>query len=756
MKKTLHYYLLVLPLLALLFGCSSDVYDEYYGRPENLEDPIFQRLEAKGNFKNFTALIEKAGYKDILGKSGYWTVFAPNDDAFAKYFQEHGISDVTKIDDATAAKIVKYAIVYNAFKEDRLSDYQSAKGWVEGSAFRRRTAYYDGFVIKTIKGEQKVVIGINRNFGAASYVPGDNNNKYVTYFMKEYFQANSLSSYDFNFFYPNKEYTGFNFFDSKVLVADGIAENGVFHEVDQVNLPLMNIDQYLEQDSNLGANSKFSLFRKILENNLVTYVLNQSATTAYYNYTGKTDNVYIKTYDPILTFAPNNENFIKAEDNDGQSSGYTLIVPENAPLQTFVDNILLKHYASIDLLPKYVFQDVINAHMVQGSVWPSKNALLNGLKEGLTFNFNTDITDRKVLSNGFFYGSNKVQKSNIFYTVYTSAYLDPSYGFATRLFNEGSGYKELISNINTRFTLLLPSDATLINLGFNYDTRNQYWTYNATGVSETGSAARSRLLRLFYNCIILSPKGELDNIATSSGIIRTGDSEIPGEYIRWSNNKVYAAGDDALGTSVNIIGKEIQENGITYYVDKFPQFSTELQGLVIKRLATSNAQFNSFYQYLLNSTVYFPASGKIDGVELGTSYTFIVPNNAAIAKAVADGVLPASNNPTIQGEKDLVADFIRYHIIVNRTASNDGLSTGLFETLRKDSKGEKTYLQVSSVAGTSSVPGTLSFKDNSDTSTSTNPNPVPNPAANLIISGGNNLADRSLIHLVDNYLKFTE
>jgi len=64
--------------------------------------------------------------------------------------------------------------------------------------------------------------------------------------------------------------------------------------------------------------------------------------------------------------------------------------------------------------------------------------------------------------------------------------------------------------------------------------------------------------------------GELNNIATTSGIIRTGDNELPGEYIKWSNNKVYAAGDVANGTVTKVIGKELQENGITYYVDSFP------------------------------------------------------------------------------------------------------------------------------------------------------------------------------------------
>jgi uncharacterized surface protein with fasciclin (FAS1) repeats len=741
MKKRLHYYLLVIPLLALSFGCSSDVYDEYYARPANLEDPIYQQLEARGNFKNLTALIEKAGYKDILGKAGYWTMFAPNDAAFTKFFQEQGIADVSKIDDATAAKIVKYALVYNAFKKDRLSDYQSSKGWVPDVAFRRRTAFYDGFVNKSVinRPEIKVIVGSNRNGG---YISGDNNNKYITYFTDEYFKTKSLSSYDFNYFYPGKEYTGFNVFDSKVLEADIVAENGVIHEVDKVSLPLMNIDQYLEQ------NSKYSLFRQIMEDNIASYVFYQPATTEYYNYTGKSDKVYVKLYDPTLAFSPNNENFIKTDDNDGQSDAYTIIAPENATLEVFRDKILLKHYSNLSQLPKYVFQDLINAHMVQGAVWPSKNDLANGLKEDLTFNFETDITEKKILSNGFFYGANKVQKSNLFYTVYTSAYLDPKYSFATKIFNDGSGIKEMISNIKTKYTIFLPSDTVLIGLGFNWDSRFLQWVYvnPVTAQSESGSAARNRLVRLFYNCIVLTPKGELDNIATTSGIIRTGDNELPGEYIQWSNNKVYAAGDVAYGTATKVIGKELQENGITYYIDKFPQFSTELQGLVIKRLAASNTEFSSFYQYLANSKIFNAATGKIEGVDIGTSYTFIVPNKAAITRAITAKLLPASPNPALQttGEKDIVAEFIQYHIIVNKTASNDGQVTGKWETLRKDSKkGDKTYVDVISDGATR----TLSFKDESGDE---------NVAANFISASSNNLADRSLIHLVDNYLKLRE
>ncbi len=738
MKRKINYYLLILPLLALFSSCSRDVFDEYYARPDYLEDPIYQQLDARGNFKNFTALIEKAGYKDILSKAGYWTMFAPNDDAFTKYFQDNGISDVSKIDDATASKIVKYALVYNAFREDQLSDYQSATGWVKDNAFRRRTAYYDGYQTKIINGVPTVIVDANRNGG---YFLADNNNKYVSYFTKEYFTAKNLSSADFNFFYPNSQYKGFNLFDGEVKEANIIAENGIIHVVDKVSVPLLNLDQYLEEDSK-KASSKYSRFRDILEKYLVTYTFNQTVTTNYMNFTGKSDKVSIKFYDTKLSFSPNNENYIKLADNDGQSDAYTLIVPENQAMKVFTEQILLKHFADLSLLPKYVFQDLVNAHMVQNAVWPSKRAgYNNALNESLRFDFNSDVIDSKILSNGFFYGTNKVQKSNLFYSVYTSAYLDPDYTLATRLFNDGSGLKEMISNINTKFTLFLPSDKLLTSLGYGYNLDNSSWTYTppTTGVAATSGVARFNLIRLFYNGIVLTPHNELNDIANTSGVIRTGDLDLPGEYIKWDHNKVYAAGNEALGNSAKIVGFEDQQNGRTYYIDNVIQFSEEAQGLKIKRLSeTPSSQFLSFFNYLKNSSIYNTTTGAIQGVVLGTSYTFIVPNNAAMAKAVVDGVLPASATPATQLEKDQIVDFIRYHILVTKTASDDGLVTGLFETLRKNSFDDKTYITVES------TPGTLSFKDNNFRD------------AIYVKALSNNLADRSLIHLVDNYLKYKE
>ena len=82
----------ILAAFLLLFISCKKEYNEFYARPENLEQPIYQQLTASGRFKSLTTLIEKAGYKETLSSAGYWTLFAPHDSAFAVFFKERGLA----------------------------------------------------------------------------------------------------------------------------------------------------------------------------------------------------------------------------------------------------------------------------------------------------------------------------------------------------------------------------------------------------------------------------------------------------------------------------------------------------------------------------------------------------------------------------------------------------------------------------------------------------------------------------------------
>jgi hypothetical protein len=442
-------------------------------------------------------------------------------------------------------------------------------------------------------------------------------------------------------------------------------------------------------------------------------------------------------------------------DNDAQAGGYTMFVPQNAALQEFIDEILLKHYPSVSSLPKYIVVDFVNSHMWQNTVWPSQfTANVNFLEEEATFDMASEVVDKQVLSNGIFYGTNTPQKSNVFYTVFTSAYLDPDYSLMTRALNDPDGYRRLISNPGQNFTLFMMSDDVLQQMGYAYDTDRSIWTYTdpATGSTNTGTSAKNRMFRILYNHIVPTPNGELDDLA-GSGLIRTGDPQLPGEYIKYENGQVFAAGNEDQGEVVNITGYEDQPNGRVYYTDNLLQFSEQPAAFEIRELAGRDegeeTPFSEFYNYLEHATIYDSSTGSIRGVDLGTSYTFLVPDNEAIMQAVEDGVLPGTEaedgslepkyDPDTMEEERKIDQFVQLHILESRTIAPDGLVGGLVSTLRTDEFGEPIYVEVAN------APGMLQFEVEDS-----------NKTVEFIPSFSNNLADRSLIHLIDNYLLYNE
>ena len=731
-KFTSSLLLIIVFFTLIQTGCRKAAFDKFYGRPDSLAAPIYQILKQRGNFTNLLACIDKAGYKDILGAAGYWTFFAPNDSAFKKFFAEHGITNVSQIDSATATKIVTFALVYNAFTQSRLNDYQSTSGWVTNSAFRRRTADYVGFYDDTtLTGTKIKAIGSNRN---NSFLIGDNNNKYLTYFNANYFSAQGLTAADFNYFYPSVTYTGFNIPGGSVVTPDIAAENGYIHETDKVLLPLQSIDEYL------ASNSQYSEFKKIFDKYLVSFVVNSDATNKYKLITGKNDNVYVKTFASGINFSLNNENYLKAQDNDGQSNCYTLFAPKNDALKAYINNVLLEKYSSLDAVPIQIIYDFVNSHLFPSAVWPSKfSKVNNALGEPSTVNNSTDIVDKQILSNGFFYGAGKVQEANVFRTVYGRSYLDPKYLLMTRALDLNYRYSITIPTL--KYTVIMMSDSVLRMRGYDYSSTLSAWTYttpNTTTVT-SGNVPRDNLQRILAAHVVLTPNGEMDDLS-GSGIVET----INGEYIKWNAGKFTSAGSQDSSYVVNTTGTKTSYNGGVYYADNLLTYSVKTLGTRVKELGSATtSQFNYFYQYLSNAGTYLSGTGDIIGVQTGVFYTLFVPNNAAIMQAVKDGILPGNKTtgaptfaPTAQSDKDLVNAFILYHILNKTTVVPDGKKAGTYETVYKKATGDAGQIVIANAMNSMQV------KD------------MYGRTSNVIVASSNNLADRCVIHLIDNYLKY--
>jgi hypothetical protein len=453
--------------------------------------------------------------------------------------------------------------------------------------------------------------------------------------------------------------------------------------------------------------------------------------------TGSDDPVYIKFYTPSLAYSPNNENFLKQADNDAQSDGWTMFAPTDEAANEYITNVLLEHYNSLDEMPTSIIFDFINAHMWQTTVWPTKfNSALNFLGEEARFDPASDVVEAKVLSNGMFYGTNKAQDADVFRSVYGKAYLDPKYSLMTRFLNRE--LKSTIISPHVKFTLFLVPDEVLRSAGHDYNPTRNEWIYNGTT-----SLAVENWSRMMNMHVLITQQGELNDLS-GDGIAET----FGGEFIKYSNNKVFAAGnleEDVLVT-VNSpeLPSKIAYNGIVHYADSIIRFPDNVPakgpGFYIRDLGDAPGEpYQAFYNYLFNSTIFNKTTGDINGVSSGVFHTFFIPSNDAIAQAVTDGVLPASVTPTTDADKQKVADFILFHILPKFSIISNGKEEGAFETLFKTLAGDATTLMVSNKPQLSEFTVT----------------DMEGVTATVVDGSSSHvLGNRAVFHQIDNYLRY--
>jgi len=742
-------------LLGILAGCQKKNFDEYYARPDGIGAPIYPQLQSRGNFSNFLALVDKAGYKEILSTAGWWTVFAPNDAAFEKYFQKQGISGADKISDAAAIAIVKYALVYNGYRKDQLSTYQSGGEGTPGMAFKRKTSFYDGINQEGDDVHSKI-IATNRNVtsrsgvNASLYVDGDNNNKYIPYFTDLFLSTTGLNETDYKTFYPNSTYTGFNVAEASVVTKDLAAENGIIHEIDEVIVPLQSLDQYI------SSNPDYSEFKNLLDS-LRYYTANAYQTHLNFVATGSSDSVYVKGYNGQLAFSPNNENYQKPGittflNTESQKASWSLIAPTNQAFREYRKKILAKYGNSFfKTAPTSVVIDFINSQMWPEPLWPSNFKMgINYQLEEPTMELN-DVVDKKMLSNGLFYGVNKVQDANVFRTAFGVPYLDPNASLTLQGYIDPStGIKAYTIQPGVQQTLLVMPNSVLSAAGWRYNESSATgsataWGYKAASSSSYSHTAfyKDNILRMFKTGVLITQEAAITSFA-GSGIVETQS----GDYIKYNNNKIQTSGTVDSGTDLNVSAPVQTSNGVVYYVDGMLSFTEMNVGQHLENLAAKYPEsYGSFFWLVKNSTktIYNATTKAISGVNTGidNKYTILVPDNAAIMQAVRDGLLPGTQSTGAlitsapsDAQAEIIRKFILFHIINGESIVTDGRKADNYLTLFQTETGDNTLVNV------------LNEADNMIITD------MAGRTSKVTIATSNQLSNRTIIHSINNYLNY--
>jgi uncharacterized surface protein with fasciclin (FAS1) repeats len=696
--------LLLIALCLFTFAGCDKTEDPYYEKPEWLQPPIYQVLEAEGRFTSYLQCVDRTDYAKVLKSAALSTVFAPNDSAFKSFLAKKAYNSVADIPDDVVRKLVAYSIVYSKIESIHLGD---------DGAFKKKTNNYSGpykdsefnnnwVVDETYRGGFSYsVIDYQVNMTAQNY-------KYLPVFSDTYFAASQLTNSDFNTFYPNSTYTGDNVQEGEILKADIVAENGIIHEVSTVNEPLPNIEKILSKPEYGSFRNLLSAHRSSTE---LPVVLAEAFQQMLPHET--IDKLYLKYYPTSLAFSPLLENIFDPDGGyeNSASSGNTLFVPESEVLNSYIQSRLLKYYGSLDEMPSDVILNLINTHMVNGLIWPSQykgsfnstGEYLNG--QGMNGkDFTSDgILGSKMASNGFVYRIDHVIKSRFFESVYAGIYLNPAYRYldlAYQLYYPLALREELMrcplnGNISERFTLLNFSNDLITGDGFVYGEESGVFTNPV--MSDPYTAAAERLKRLMRMHIF---PGVNDGV-TDSEIVSfngpTGDQPTNyngwafavnyyGDMVRYKNNQLQAAGNIEDNTVVNLtkVADEFN-NGSVYTIDRLLQYSARETGESFSEISLweyldrartqSVANVKTFVDYV-EACMRVGDTNELSGISAENFYTVLMVNNSAMNKAIlAEHIPPLDSLTSATDATKYIAQatmFLNAHFLQGTVLADDG------------------------------------------------------------------------------------
>ncbi len=727
MNRIKTFFLLFLSLF--LFTYCDNKEDDYFAEPNWLEPPLYEVLQKEGQFSSYLACVDRTLYAAQFKDGGFFTVMAPNDEAFAAYLQEHGYASVSDIPDDEVNTIVAYSMLQSYWLSENLGDVftgvadkVTGSRYTSGAGVKRQTNYY-ATIYQDPDYDNKWVIDQNEYSAYSLTFPS--NYKYLPVFMQTYFSKGDLTANDYNTFFPNTDYVGGqstptgaigNVFNGQIVKPNMKARNGIAHEVSTVNYPLENMDKFLD-------NSQYQVFRSLLDFKSLSgayyyksYVENTAVSEKYklLKPTAGIDKVYVKSYlagavtSISLYFSPAME-WYDGSLSSTQTNGYTLFVPSNEALTNYINSKLLKYYPSLYEVPQEAITTLINTHMADGMIWPSQlkaslvstGEYVNGVgNAGVSYD-NFGVIDKKFTSNGFIYTIDHVIKSKLFETVYTEIFLNPIYSYldaAYIKYYNNSLRNDLMKSIltsypNDRYTALLISNSQLQNDGYTYTVVGTTTTFANTQV--VGINAEDRLKRLMRMHLFEGwVSGSVDSEVTfKDGISDYGGwgfrTTYYGDVIRYKNNQLQASGNIEENTFVNITKGETFDNGTVYTVDNMLQYSKRTTSANTKEGWENNtlwyyinqtgqentnvSQFVTCVQYALKAT----DSDALLGISEDNFYTIIMPNNNAITRAVANKDLPnvdSLKNGLLSAERvELAIQFTKSHFIQGRLFPDDRL-----------------------------------------------------------------------------------
>jgi uncharacterized surface protein with fasciclin (FAS1) repeats len=304
--KYTYFTRLLLPLLiaVFLFGCKKG-YDKYWSKENPKTGFIYDKIKSDSNFTIFAAGLERADLVKYVNVSGLYTVFAPTNEAFQKYFKSMGYSSVNDVPVNTLFSMLSYHIANNM--------------WY----------YYD---FKTRFTTTKKTTYITRN------------NKFlnIDVSVADVFKVNGITVIN--------------------SLQDLDAENGVIHGIGELLIPLPNAEQLFA--SALPNSTFYRLMQNLASKQYDRFNSYDSDRDGKIDSVFYTTYPLLQNVNTSLEYVPNSA----PESQGGDPVFTTFLIPDNNVLDAILAPVLPGFDNDLKKLPRLYVQVLLESYFIKDSI----------------------------------------------------------------------------------------------------------------------------------------------------------------------------------------------------------------------------------------------------------------------------------------------------------------------------------------------------------------------------------------------------
>jgi hypothetical protein len=406
-------------------------------------------------------------------------------------------------------------------------------------------------------------------------------------------------------------------------------------------------------------------------------------------------------------------------------------------LQNYLNNTVLKYYSSIDSVPRvtlnYILKTQLSPRMVLYSHFDK--TYYNAYGDAMNIN-KSDIVSGYMTSNGPIYESKKVLEPNVFVCVPGLLFIDKDYSTLLYVLSEANMLSSL-SNPDADVTLFAATNQKLEEYGVRYNATNSIIEFRSPADGKWNSMSNLDLVYFAQDQIV---KGILYDFSGEGGYVQTTSDN----YIHYGNQIVSGGENESSGKLGNV--NTILENDINGYLVKVE--NPIMSRFVMGQYLSTDPEVSEFTKLLSDAKLldlrYRDAVTKeiipnLKFLAAAKLWTGFIPTNEAMAKARAEGIIPAKYPTTTEG-KDSINNFIMYHFVKDAVVFDDGKLSGTFktnQTYKKDGVTTNATLKISNTE-----PKNLSIQD------------VSQQFVNLDHAKANILVRKGVCHKIDTVLKY--